>query len=87
MKYKSCLCSGSGDFDTYGQPVFVANVGGAIRSFGDEIKRPHSEERPNPMAKHPEDYDLFYLGEFDDQEGVFDGLVRPEQIAIGKDYA
>lgn len=71
--------------DTYSQPVFVPSLGGAIRSFGDEVKRPHTEERPNPLNRHPEDYDLFLLGEFDDQTGVFDGC-RPEQVAVGKDW-
>lgn len=85
MRYK-IVCVRDRAIDTFGQPVFVANLGGAIRSFGDEVKRPSTEERPNQMNKHPEDFDLFYVGEFDDQTGVFDGLVRPEQIAIGKDY-
>jgi len=68
--------------DAFGVPIFVANVGGAIRSFGDEIKR---VDPNNQMNKHPEDYDLYSLGEYDDSTGEFN-TKRPEMIAIGKDY-
>lgn len=71
--------------DSFGSPFVVTNLGGAIRSFGDEVKRPHSPERPNPYNQHPEDYDLYCLGEFDSDTGEFSAQ-RPEQIAIGKDY-
>ena len=66
--------------DTFGQPIFVAAIGQAVRSFGDEVKNPQS-----PFNKHPEDYDLYSLGEFDDSTGEF-FTSRPEQVAVGKDY-
>lgn len=81
MKYKVCTIRDRA-IATYGQPFFVANVGSAIRGFGDEVKRADDN---NQLHKHPEDFDLFYLGEYDDQTGTFEG-VRPEQVAIGKDY-
>lgn len=84
MKYKVVTVRDRG-IDAFGTPFFVNSLGGAIRGFGDEVKRPHSEERPNLMNKHPEDFDLYYLGEYDDDTGAFESL-RPEQIAIGKDY-
>lgn len=72
--------------DLFGQPSFVNNIGGAIRSFGDEVKRPSSEQRPNPIFDHPDDFDLYLLGEYDDELGVFVNEERPRQIAVGKDY-
>ena len=66
---------------TFGQPIFCSAIGQAVRSFGDEIKNTSS-----PFNKHPEDYDLYYLGEFDDDTGEFIN-VKPEQVAVGKDYA
>jgi len=84
MKYK-VVCVRDRAIATFGQPVFVANIGGAIRSFGDEIKRAHTDERPNQMNQHPEDFDLFSLGEYDDQTGKFDSQ-EPVQVAVGKDY-
>lgn len=67
--------------DVFGAPNFVASVGGAIRAFGDEINR--SAEN-NAFYAHPEDFDLYKLGMYDDSTGLFDcGL--PAMIAIGKD--
>lgn len=72
--------------DIFGVPNFVVNLGAAIRGFGDEIKRPHSEERPNAFNQHPEDFDLYHLGDYDDESASFDMLERPNQIAVGKNY-
>lgn len=71
--------------DAFGQPVFVANTGGAIRSFGDEIRKPSTPERPNALHDHPDDYDLYLIGTYDDATGELFSM-RPEQIAVGKDY-
>lgn len=68
--------------EAFGQPVFVASVGQAVRSFGDEIKRVDAN---NGMNKHPEDYDLFLLGTYDDQTGALES-VDPEVVAVGKNY-
>lgn len=67
--------------DAFGQPFFGVSRGGAIRSFADEVNR---KDDNNQLYKHPEDFDLYYLGEFNDSDGCFD-LARPEQIAVGKD--
>lgn len=80
MRYK-ILAVRDRAIDSYGQPFFTASVGGAIRSFADEINR---RAENNQLNKHPEDFDLFLLGEFDDQTGEFDGT-RPAQVAVGKD--
>lgn len=67
--------------DAYGNPMFLVSAGQAVRSFTDEINRPSDD---NMLYKHPDDFDLFHLGEFDTQTAVFALLERPEQIAIGK---
>lgn len=65
--------------DAYGTPVFVSAVGQAVRSFVDECNRPDSQ-----LCAHPEDYDLFLIGEFDVERGQL--LPQdPRQVAIGKD--
>lgn len=68
--------------DAFGRPFYNFNRGSAIRNFGDEINRQHEE---NPMASHSEDFDLYELGEFNDNDGSFKLHERPVQIAIGKD--
>lgn len=65
--------------DVYGQPIFVANLGGAIRSFGDEVNNPESN-----IAKHPEDFDLFEIGSYDDSTAQLVSIL-PRQLAVGKD--
>lgn len=68
--------------DAFGQPNFVTALGSAIRSFGDEINNPREG---NVLNAHPEDFDLYELGSYDDNLGSFQLLDRPRQIAVGKD--
>lgn len=65
----------------YGRPIFTMTAGQAIRSFQDEINRPHDQ---NEMHRHPEDFDLYELATFDDHNGKFTNLEEPKQLAIGK---
>lgn len=41
-----------------------------IREFSDAVN--NVSEPNNQWAKHPEDFSVFYLGEFDDELGTFD---------------
>lgn len=68
--------------DTFGVPSFVPHLGGALRSFADEVNR---KGEGNQLAAHPEDFDLFELGVYDDSKGSFEVLERPRQVAVGKD--
>jgi len=67
--------------DLYGRPFYSNTVGSAIRSFSDEINRVSQD---NQLNQHPDDFDLYYLGEFDDSNGSFE-TVNPEMVGIGKD--
>lgn len=67
--------------DAYLRPIFTNTAGQAIRIFQDEVNR-NAED--NIMYKHPEDFDLYLLGEYDDSTGLLTAKERPEQIAIGK---
>lgn len=80
MRYK-ILAVRDRAIDAFGQPFFSVSVGGAIRGFTDEINRPAEN---NQLNKHPEDFDLYLLGEFDDSNGKFE-TSDPSQVAIGKD--
>lgn len=84
MKYK-IICVRDRAADVYSVPNMVLNTGAAIRAFGDEIRKPHTEDRPNQFNTHPEDFDLYLLGEYDDETASFE-THAPKQIAIGKDY-
>lgn len=63
------------------RPWYVRSQGEALRSFTDEVNRRATETNPAPMAAHPEDYQLFYLGMFDDEAGKFQLPPNPEKLA------
>ena len=66
--------------DTFNRPLFVPALGYATRLFADEVNN-----RESPMNKHPEDYELFHLGDWDDQSGQFRSLETPVLMIRGKD--
>lgn len=66
--------------EAFGQPIFVKAQGQAIRSFMDECKNPESQ-----LHKHPADYDLHYLGEYDDSTGEIKQTTT-ERVARATDY-
>ena len=67
--------------DAYGRPMFVPSVGVAIRSFSDEVNR---KDPDNQLNNHPDDFDLYELGEFDDNTGLFALHEQPKLLSLGK---
>jgi len=67
--------------DAYGRPMFVPSTGIAIRSFSDEINR---QAEDNQMYNHSDDFDLYELGEFDDNTGLFSLHDHPKLLTLGK---
>lgn len=65
--------------DAFGVPFFVKSAGEAMRSFEDEVNRKES-----PFYAHPDDYDLYRIGEYDDASGLVTG-VGPDLLSRGKD--
>ena len=53
--------------DAFGRPFFVQTQGVAIRSFMDEVNR---QAEDNQLYQHPDDFDLFELGMYDDSTGM-----------------
>lgn len=64
------------------RPFYAPTLEAALRSFYDEVKRGGDD---NMMSKHPDDFELWYLGEFDEESGVFSHLDQLRQIARAKD--
>lgn len=50
----------------YGTPFFQITDGQAIRAFQDNV----NSTTESQITKHPEDFTLFKLGEYDDQTGI-----------------
>lgn len=67
--------------DAFGRPMFVPSTGVAIRSFSDEINRNNAD---NQLYNHPDDFDLYELGQFDDNTGIFTLHEQPKLLSLGK---
>lgn len=67
--------------DAFMRPFFVPSVAAAVRSFGDEVNRSGSE-----MAAHPEDYELFELGNWFDADASFEVLPKPRSVSRAVDF-
>lgn len=56
------------------RPFTTPAIGGASRSFTDEINR---VDRDNPMNQHPADFHLYELGTFNTETGEISPLLSP----------
>lgn len=56
----------------YMQPFFMPTFGAAIRAWIDTVNQPDTQ-----FAKHPADFTLFEIGEFDEETGKFSNAVTP----------
>lgn len=54
--------------EAYHMPFFSTTVGQAERSFSDAVV-----DNTTTFSKHPEDYTLFYCGDFDDSTAEIKG--------------
>jgi len=68
--------------EAFGRPMYLQSIGVAIRSFTDEVNR---EDKDNQLFNHPDDFDLYELGVFDDATGMYQIRDNPNVIVRGKD--
>ena len=54
--------------DAFLVPMFFQSEGAARRAFGDEVNR---EATDNMLYHHPEHFQLYRSGTYDDADGVF----------------
>lgn len=66
----------------YGVPFFMPTVGGAVRAFSDVCSDPQSM-----IYKHPGDFSLYEIGEFDDQSGQLVAMSPFKLLGHGSDFA
>jgi len=57
---------------SYNMPMFFANSAGAVRALGDAVNRAKED---NAFYSHPEHYQLYHIGEFDDETGMIEAIV------------
>lgn len=61
--------------EMYGPPFFQKTAGEAERSF-----RTLVNDEKSMTSKYPEDFDLYYLGDYDDQIGKITPLDTPSHL-------
>lgn len=65
----------------FGQPFFFTAPGQAVRFLQDLTKDPKTT-----VNQHPEDFRLYYLGNYHPNTGTFEGLATPEYLAKASDF-
>ena len=65
----------------YMQPFYMQSTGQAVRSFDDTVN-----DHQHPFSKHPEDYTLFELGEYDDQSATFSMHEAKKSIGTAQEF-
>lgn len=59
----------------YMSPFYYHQKGQALRAFEDAVNDPQT-----PFTKHPEDFQLFHIGEWNDSTGKITPLSNPVPI-------
>lgn len=62
--------------EAYMQPFLMQTKGQAIRAFSDSVN-----DESTQFFKHPEDFTLFEIGEYDDASGVY--KMHDARISLG----
>lgn len=68
--------------EAFMRPFFAPTKGLATRSFADLVNSGNGE----PVAKHPDDFCLFHVGEFDELTGEFVSLDQPVSMGMASIY-
>jgi hypothetical protein len=66
---------------TFLTPMFVPTVGLALRTLSDELNRA-SPDPSNVLAHHPEDFELFHIGDFETDTGRLAPLSDPVSVML-----
>lgn len=67
--------------EAYMQPFFQNARGQAIRSFSDAVNDPKA-----PFYKHPGDFTLFEIGEYDDQDASVTQYEAKQNLGTAIDF-
>jgi len=85
---KLCVVSVfDGAVQAHMRPMYVPSKGYAIRSFSDEVKRSGTDDQPNMMNKHPADYELRFLGTWDEETGIHQQVEGTQVLIRAADVA
>lgn len=68
--------------ECFSAPFFLKATGLALRGFSDMI----NANEQTQYSAHPEDFDLYELGEWDDETGKVEQYAEPKMLGNGLDY-
>lgn len=77
---KPIFCIKDRAIDSYGDPFAQPSAQHAVRWFRDLVN-----DQTTPFAKHPDDYDLYTIAEYDDLKGHVHAIDHPTLVARAKD--
>lgn len=66
---------------TYARPFLMQSAPQALRAFADLANDPNTE-----VHKHPQDYALFELAEYDEERGVYENLHAPHSLGLAIEF-
>lgn len=67
--------------EAYLQPFFSPSNGAALRAFTDIVNDPNSQ-----FSKHPEDYTLFVIGEYNDETAKISSLSALQSLGLALEF-
>lgn len=69
--------------DSYNQPFVQSTTAQGVRGFTDEIN--NRQQGNSGISAHPDDYDLYVIGHYNEQTAEIVPLKAPELVVRGKD--
>lgn len=66
---------------TYARPFLMQSTQQAVRAFGDLANDSSTE-----VHKHPQDYTLFEIAEYDEERGCYENLQTPHSLGVAIEY-
>lgn len=80
MKMKCCQIYDSAS-NSFLRPFYVTDQKVAARFFNDMVNDPN-----DPVGKHPADYTLYYISDWDDKDGLHTTIDHREDMGNGQMY-
>lgn len=65
----------------FASPFFMPTIGLALRAFTDLVN-----DVGSTVKRHPSDYTLFHIGEFDEQKGTFSPVVPHVNLGLASTF-
>lgn len=62
-------------------PFFLRSPGEAVRGFIDLV-----QDQKTNICRHPEDFSLFMIGEFDPEKGSIEPYSAPENLGLASNF-